>query len=110
MRTPETFVGIDVAYVSPELAASVDPKKPFYDGAPVLAVEIISPSEKQDNIVEKVGLYLEVGTMVWVVDPDFRRVSVHRTGRVAETFNETQELVGEPELAGFRVRVADFFS
>ena len=55
-------------------------------------------------------MYLEVGTVVWVVDPDFRTVSVHRPGRFVEGFNETQELSGEPELPGFRVRVADLFS
>jgi Uma2 family endonuclease len=109
-RDPETFVGIDVALVSAELVAAADPKSAFYDGAPVLAVEILSPSDSQGEVAEKVGLYLEVGSVVWVVDPDFRRVSVHRAGRLTETFNETHELSGEPELPGFRVRVAELFT
>src|SRR4051812_32491393 len=42
-REPETFVGIDVAYASAELVAKTDKRKAFYDGQPVLAVEILSP-------------------------------------------------------------------
>src|SRR4051794_16191683 len=57
-REPETFVGIDVAYASPELVAKTDKRKAFYDGPPVLAVEILSPSDKHEDIVEKVSLYL----------------------------------------------------
>jgi Uma2 family endonuclease len=106
---PESFVGIDVAYALPELVAKTDKGKAFCDGPPGLAVEILSPSDKHEDIVEKVGLYLEVGTMVWVVDPDFRTVSVHRPGRLSETLNAQQELSAEPELPGFRVMVAKFF-
>ncbi|MCA1687004.1 MAG: Uma2 family endonuclease, partial [Planctomycetia bacterium] len=98
------------AYASAELVARTEPKAVFYDGAPTLAVEILSPSDRQEDIAEKVDLYLEVGSTVWVIDPDFRRLSVHRPGQLVETFNENHELSGEPELPGFRVRVAEFFS
>jgi Uma2 family endonuclease len=106
---PETLVGVDVAYASADVVAATTRKTAFYDGPPVLAVEILSPSDRQKDVVEKVGLYLEVGTVVWVVDPDFRTVTVHRAGHEAEAFNANQELSGEPELPGFRVRVAEFF-
>ncbi len=106
---PVTFVGIDVAYVSAEMAASHDRKRKFFDGPPVLAVEILSPSDLHGKVVDKVDLYLEVGTVVWVVDPDFRTVAVHRPGEPVETYNERQELDADPYLPGFRVRVARFF-
>lgn len=108
-RDPETFVGIDVAYASAELVARTDPKLPFYDGPPVLAVEILSPSDTHEGIVEKIALYLEAGTVVWVVDPDFRIVHVHRPGHAPESFNDQRELSGEPYLPGFRVPVARIF-
>ncbi len=69
-RAPETLVGIDVAYASAELIAATDPQSVFYDGPPVLAVEILSPSDQYGDWAEKVELYLEVGTVVWVVEPD----------------------------------------
>lgn len=108
-RDPVTYVGIDVAYVSAEMVASHDRKRKFFDGPPVLAVEILSPSDLHEDIVEKVELYLEVGSIVWVVDPDFRTVSVHRAGQPPETFNDQQELDGSSYLPGFKVRVARFF-
>jgi Uma2 family endonuclease len=109
-REPDTVVGIDVAYASAELVASTDAKATIYDGPPVLAVEILSPSDQSSDIADKIDNYLEVGTVVWVVDPRFRTVVVYRPGREPEMFNATQEISGEPELPGFRVPVADFFS
>lgn len=108
-QAPETFVGIDVAYASADLVASTDPALPYYDGPPILAVEILSPGDKHEKIVEKVALYLEVGTVAWVVDPDFRIVRVHRPGCEPESFNVTQELSGDPYLPGFRAAVARIF-
>jgi Uma2 family endonuclease len=108
-RDPDCLVGIDVAYASAERVESTAPDFPYYDGPPVLAVEILSPSEKHADIVEKVSVYLEVGSVVWVVDPDFRTVSVHRRDHDPETYNVRQELSGDPYLPGFRVKVADFF-
>ena len=106
---PETFVGIDVAYASADLVASADPDRPYYDGPPVLAVEILSPSDTHEEVVEKVALYLEAGVVVWEVDPDFRTIRVHRPGRAPGAFNVDQELSGEPYLPGFRVPVARVF-
>jgi Uma2 family endonuclease len=106
---PETLVGIDVAYASAELVAKTGESLAFYDGPPVLAVEVISPSDRHEEIVEKVALYLEVGTVVWVVDPDFRVVTAHRKGLEPEAFNVRQELTGDPYLSGFRIPVARIF-
>jgi Uma2 family endonuclease len=108
-RDPDTFVGIDVAYAPPELVASTPPKSPFYEGPPALAVEILSPSDTHEDAVEKVELYHDAGAVVWVVDPEFRTVAVHRPGAVAETLNVNQDLSGDPYLPGFRARVADLF-
>ena len=101
-----SLVGVDVAYVSAELLAETGPRQTIFDRPPVLAVEIMSPSDKHEYVVKKIGVYLEVGATVWVVDPDLRTVAIFRPGRSAEFFNEEQELTCEPELPGFRVAVA----
>jgi Uma2 family endonuclease len=106
---PATLVGVDVAYASAEVVAKLNTSFPYYDGPPVLAVEIMSPSDKHQDIVEKVSEYLAVGTVVWVVDPDFRTVTVYRPGQPPEMLNDQQELTAEPELPGFRVPVAKIF-
>ena len=107
--TKDSLVGADVAYVSAELIATTPPRQSIYDGPPILAVEILSPSDMHQDVVEKVALYLEAGVVVWEIHPDFRRVSVHRPGRASETFDAGEELTSEPELPGFRVRVAELF-
>jgi len=109
-RDPDTTVGIDVAYISPELAASTPRKAKLVDGLPTLAVEILSPSDQHEEVVEKVQEYLDVGvSLVWVIDPIFRTVEVHRPGVEPEQFNVHQELTAEPHLSGFRVPVAEIF-
>ena len=106
---PVTLVGIDVAVVSARLASASGPVSPYFEGPPLLAVEILSPSDEHQDIVKKVNLYLKIGVVVWVVDPDFRTLSVHRAGAEAETFNISHEVSGDPELPGFRMKVADIF-
>jgi Uma2 family endonuclease len=108
-RNPDTFVGIDVAYAPAEIVAAPSPKWAFYEGAPVLAVEVLSPSDNVEDIAEKVELYLEAGSAVWVVNPYFRTVSVHRPGQPPQAHDVNQELSGDPELPGFRVRVGEIF-
>jgi Uma2 family endonuclease len=109
-RSPDTTVGIDVAYIDAELAAAVPDNARLIDGIPVLAVEILSPSDKHEEVTTKVNEYLAVGVpLVWVVDPDFRTVRVHRPGREPEMFNAEKELTGDLQLPGFRVAVAELF-
>ena len=109
-RDPDTTVGIDVAYISAELAANTPPKAKLVDGIPTIAVEILSPSDQHEEVAEKVQEYLDVGVPhVWVIDPIFRTVVVHRPGREPEQFNTREELTAEPDLPGFRVAVAEIF-
>ncbi|MDB5352758.1 MAG: hypothetical protein JWN86_4005 [Planctomycetota bacterium] len=107
--TKATLVGIDAAYASAEVVAKRVPGETMYNGPPVVAVEILSPSDTHQDIVDMIALYLRHGVVVWVADPDLRTVSVHQPGHPPETFNERHELVGEPYLPGFRVAVTRFF-
>jgi len=109
-RDPDTTVGIDVAYASAETIARQSDETTMLDGAPVLAVEVLSPSDKQEEIDEKVEEYLAAGVaLVWVVNPRFRTVTVFRADAEPELFNVRQELSADPHLPGFRVAVKDIF-
>ena len=106
---PDSTVGIDVAYVSAEVAAR-QPDFAFFEGPPVLAVEILSPSDKQEEIDETVELYLKTGVaVVWVVNPRFKTICVYRPGADPELFSEHHELAAEPHLPGFRVPATRLF-
>jgi len=110
-RSPDSTVGIDLVYVSAEIAAQESDETTLIDGAPILAVEILSPSDKQEEIDEKVDTYLEAGVrVVWVVDPHDRTVLIYRPQAEPELFNVRQELSGDPELPGFRVAVSEIFA
>jgi Uma2 family endonuclease len=110
-RNPDTKVGIDVAYISPELSAAIPEDAVYVDGVPILAVEILSPTNTQEKVMEKVQEYLDVGVaLTWVVEPVFRTVTVYRPDAEPELFNVTQELSADPHLHGFRVPVARIFS
>jgi Uma2 family endonuclease len=110
-REPDTGVGIDLAYISPELSAVTPEDAVYVDGVPLLAVEILSPSDTLEGILDKVQEYLSVGVaQVWLVEPRFRTVMVYRSGAEPQLFNAHTELAGDPELPGFRIKVADIFS
>lgn len=50
-------------------------KESYLDVAPVLVVEVLSPSE---DVSEKIGIYLDAGAVsIWVVDPKARTVLVY---------------------------------
>jgi Uma2 family endonuclease len=109
-KKPETTVGIDVAYISHDLSAQSPDETFLIEGPPVLAAEILSPTDEHKDIVEKIELYLETGVaVVWIVDPDLRNVTVYRPGQQEVLFAAAQELIGDPELPGFRVKVAHLF-
>jgi len=110
-RDPQTTVGIDVAYVSAEVMSRQSDDTTLIDGAPVLAVEILSPSDTQEEIDEKLDDYSAAGIpLVWVIDPHDRTVTIYRPDAEPEVVNVRQELSGEPHLPGFRVAVAQLFA
>ena len=109
-RTPDSTVGVDAIYISPELAAQDPAETSLVDGAPTLAVEVLSPNDTEKEINDKVDEYLAAGVpLVWVVDPHDRTVLVYRPGAEPELFNVRHELSGEPHLPGFKVPVAHLF-
>ncbi len=109
-RDPDTTVGIDVVYVSADVADRLPSDTKLIDGVPVLAVEILFPSDKQEEINEKIDTYLSAGVpLIWVIDPHRRTVEIIRPTEEPELVNMHQELSAEPHLPGFRMAVAKLF-
>lgn len=109
-RNPDVLVGIDVAYVSADMVARQSEATTMLEGVPTLAVEILSPSDTQQDIDEKLAKYLGAGVpLVWLVDPTDQTVVVYRPRAAPELFNIHAELTAEPHLPGFRVPVAKIF-
>jgi Uma2 family endonuclease len=108
-RDPDTAVGIDVAYVSAEVVAQ-HPDSPYFEGPPVLAVEILSPSDKQEEIDEKIELYLECGVrVVWIVNPRLKTLTAYRPDAAPALYHGVQVLDAEPHMPGFRLTLSELF-
>jgi Uma2 family endonuclease len=109
-RNPDTCVGIDVVYVGPDVVAAQTDETTLIEGVPTLVVEILSPYDVKKDVTEKVNDYLAAGVpLVWVIDPDYQSVTVHRPGQPVELFNTTQTLSADPHLPGFTVPVVSLF-
>jgi Uma2 family endonuclease len=82
----------------------------FVDGAPDLAVEVVSPSETMSALLTKMGEYFESGAQeVWLLFPERKQVHRYRAELVVEVLNEDDTLNGAPLLPDFTVRVGDLF-
>jgi Uma2 family endonuclease len=101
---------VDIAYYPAASLAAMPDECADLHGPPVLAIEIISPGDTHGHVVQQVRMCLTSGVdTVWIVDPDLQQIFAHRTGRVVQAFTKDDEVPGDPELPGFRMRVADLF-
>jgi Uma2 family endonuclease len=100
----------DVSFVRQERIPGGYPPKGFAEYPPDLAVEVLSPNQKLQDLGEKVGEFLDWGTpLVWVLAPDTRSVTVYRSLTEVHTLGPDDELSGEEVIPGFRVRVGELF-
>ena len=107
---PDNTVGIDVAYFGPDVAEFDSEGTTLMDGPPILAVEILSPSDKKEDIDEKIDEYLAAEVkLVWIVDTHLETVTVLRSDAPPQSFNVTETIDAEPYLPGFSTPVAKIF-
>jgi Uma2 family endonuclease len=98
----------DVAFVATGRFADEKLTDDFADFAPDLAVEVLSPSDRNRQVLDRVGDYLDAGTrLVWVVDPRRRQAAVYRSLSDVRHLNSTDTLDGEDVLPGFRCVLED---
>ena len=110
----ETAVGVDVVLFDAKAVAAQPPPPKIgegvhvWHGVPRLVVEIVSASDREENVASKMKEYLAAGVpQVWIARPTFETVTVHRSDAPAATFQGEGVLEGGPELPGFAARAAD---
>jgi Uma2 family endonuclease len=107
---PDTVRGPDVAFVAKARWSAVADKNRFFRGAPDLAIEILSPSNRPGDIHAKVADYLAAGArLVWIVDPKRRTVNVHETLLAPRRLGATDVLDGADVLPGLAITVGTIF-
>lgn len=109
-RRPDRVRVPDVSFVSQGRVPESGLPEGFWPSAPDLAVEVVSPSDRADEVRRRVRDYLEAGTrLVWLVWPRQRSVTVYAADGAVRELGEGDELDGGAVLPGFRVRVAELF-
>ncbi len=78
--------------------------------APDLAVEVILPNDTAEEIDERAVAFLRAGTsLVWVVNPRVRTVTIHRRQGQGTVLRKEDELTGEDVIPGFRCQGRELF-
>lgn len=109
-RDPDTVRAPDAAFVSKTKVSEGQLPTSFAEFVPDLAVEVVSPTDRSNEIELKVSEYLTAGVqLVWVVYPQTKTVYVYRSGRAVQRLSQSDMLSGEEVLPGFAQPVSGFF-
>jgi Uma2 family endonuclease len=83
-------------------------KHNYIQGAPELAIEVVSPSESAAYLRIKTAAYLANGSRsIWIVFPEVRSVMVYASDSLRELKGD--QSLTDPLLPGFSTPVAAFF-
>ena len=107
---PDTVRAPDVAFIRRERIPESGIPTKFWQGAPDLAVEVLSPGDTRAEVDEKVEDWLQAGARaVWVISPKRRSVSVYGPTTEVTRLSEADELDGGEVVPGFRCKVSEIF-
>lgn len=109
-RNPDTVRAPDAAFIAAVRVPAGGLPETYFDGAPDLAVEVVSPGDTAQDVQSKVTDWLQAGTrMVWVLYPKSRQVFVFRAGGRVDALAADALLDGDDVLPGFACPVRDLF-
>lgn len=102
----------DVSFVAKaRLAGLKRPPRAFFQGAPDLAVEILSPHNTRREMDARLRDYFASGArLVWIVDPESESVEICDSPDLRRHVGPGGNLTGEPVLPGFRYPVENLFA
>jgi Uma2 family endonuclease len=109
-RAPDVVRVPDVSFISTARLPEGGIPEKYIPVSPDLAVEIVSPGDRAEEVFEKVREYLAGGSrLVWVVWPRRKGVTAFNSEGVYREYGPDDELDGGEILPGFSVRVAELF-
>ena len=115
LYTAETTFHLGDRLVKPDVAFVLTERLPEdrRKGSPIppdLAVEIVSPTDKQYDVTEKALAYLKAGTrLVWVIEPVAKTVMVYRSETDFTLLTREDTLTGEDVVKGLACPVVQLF-
>lgn len=107
-RGPDMVRAPDISFVCTERLPHVPAG--YIPVAPDIAVEVVSPTDRFNDVQQKVRDYLEAGTVVvWLIQPRTRSLTIYRKGVTPSELHESEELTEDALLPGFKLQVASLF-
>ena len=100
---PNMVRGADGVYIPPaQLAAVAWDGQEYFPAVPALVIEVISATDRADQVNEKIQDYLAGGARrVWCVYPEQRRVHVHDAQAPTRVVSGADNLTDDELLPGF---------
>jgi Uma2 family endonuclease len=101
----------DVAFVARARVDVTGIPRGFWPGAPDLAVEVVSPSDRHSDVEGKALGWLDAGACaVVVVDPPRRTATVYRARHDIRVLTADEPLALGDVVSGWSPRVGAFFA
>ena len=108
-KNPDTVRAPAVSFVSRESLERQPPVKGYREGAPDLAVEVVSPNDRPAEVAEKVYKWLFYGAKeVWVLEADQHTLTVYRPDEMFTALREGDTLTS-PLFPGWELPLSDIF-
>ena len=98
----------DVAFVAADRQDQLA-REGYNPIAPDLAVEVISPTDRQPAIRRKLAVYAEAGVVVWLIYPSRRIIEIYAPDQPVEIVTIEDSLNGGDVLPDFSLPVRDIF-
>lgn len=106
--TPDTVRNPDVAWVTSEHLRRIDVNRSPVEGAPALAIEVISPTNSAEDTLKKTQQYLRAGCRsVWIIYPGLRLIEIHSGAGTRKL--EEHDVLKEDFLPGFSLPLTSIF-
>jgi Uma2 family endonuclease len=100
----------DLAFVAAHRLGDLQ-RDGYFDIAPDLAVEVLSPSDRPGDLWEKIGDYFGAGTrLVWVIDPRQQHVAAHHPDGTTRIYSGDEDVPGEDVIPGFSFKPSQLFA
>jgi Uma2 family endonuclease len=106
---PDTVRAPDAAFIRADRPPEKLPQG-YFEGAPDLAVEVLSPNDRASEVQGKIRDWLEAGCRaVWIVDPETKSVTVYKSLQDISVLGTADTLTDALLLPGFSAAVSEIF-
>ena len=100
----------DVSFISSEKIPPTGEPLDIWNFAPDLAIEVISPNDKHNEVERKISDYFAAGVrQVWKLVPELKTLTVYFSPTKTKILTDKDEVTCEEILPSFRLNLSDIF-